>query len=100
MRSKTPVTAYYIRTSHVLQNIGRQEEKVEPGWLVYKDEGVSGRVSFEDRTQGKKLLQAVRAGLVSEVRVDTLDRLGRSTENILQTIRQFHECGVGVAINK
>jgi DNA invertase Pin-like site-specific DNA recombinase len=100
MRKKAPATAYYIRTSHALQNIGRQEEKIEPGWLVFKDEGVSGRVAFEDRPQGKKLLQAVRAGLVSEVRVDTLDRLGRSTENILQTIRQFHEHGVGVNIKK
>ncbi len=100
MTLKTAKTAYYLRTSHFLQNIGRQEEKVEEGWRVYKDEGVSGRVAFEDRPMGKKLLKDVRNGFISEVRVDTLDRLGRSTENILQTIRFLHDYKVSVHIKK
>jgi DNA invertase Pin-like site-specific DNA recombinase len=37
--------AYYLRTSHYLQQIGVQEDQIEKGWLVYKDEGVSGRIS-------------------------------------------------------
>lgn len=93
-------TAYYLRTSHYLQNIARQEEKIEEGWKLYRDEGVSGRIAFEDRPMGKKLLKDVVKGLVTEVRVDTLDRLGRNTENILQTIRFFHQYGVGVNIRK
>lgn len=100
MITSTPQIGYYLRTSHFLQNISRQEEKIEDGWRVYKDEGVSGRVAFEDRPMGKKLLKDVKAGAISEVRVDTLDRLGRSTENILQTIRCLHEHGVGVTIKK
>ena len=100
MESKNQQIGYYLRTSHHLQSIGRQEDKIEPGWLVYKDEGVSGRVAFEDRPAGKKLLSDIKKGLVTEVRVDTLDRLGRSTENILQTIRRIHECGVGINIKK
>lgn len=100
MAAKTQQVGYYLRTSHHLQNIGRQEEKVEEGWKIYKDEGVSGRVAFEDRPMGKKLLRDVKSGLLTEIRVDTLDRLGRTTENILQTIRYFHDHGVGVHIKK
>lgn len=100
MSTHSPKVGYYLRTSHYLQNIGRQEEKIEAGWLVYKDEGVSGRVAFEDRPMGKKLLRDVRNAVITEVRVDTLDRLGRTTENILQTIRFLHDHNVGVHIKK
>lgn len=100
MSTKHHQVGYYLRTSHITQNIGRQESKIEDGWIVYADEGVSGRVAFEDRPMGKKLLKDVRRGAIKEIRVDTLDRLGRSTENILHTIRCFHEHGVGVTIKK
>jgi DNA invertase Pin-like site-specific DNA recombinase len=93
-------TAYYLRTSHYLQNINRQEEKIQPGWLVYKDEGVSGAVAFEDRPQGRKLMSDVKKGLIKELRVDTLDRLGRNTQNVLQTISFMHEHKVGIHIKK
>ena len=39
--------AYYLRTSHYLMNISTQVDKIEDGWKVYKDEGVSGRISFK-----------------------------------------------------
>lgn len=80
------VTAYYLRTSHYLQNIGTQVDKIEEGWKVYKDEGVSGRISFQDRPSGKRLLKDVENGKVDRVIVLRLDRLGRNTSNILETI--------------
>lgn len=82
--------AYYMRTSHYLQNIGTQEDKIEEGWRVYKDEGVSGRVLFQDRPSGKKLLDDVRKGLISRVVVIRLDRCGRDTRNILETLSYLH----------
>ena len=88
--------AYYMRTSHYLQNIGTQVDKIEDGWKVYKDEGVSGRVSFEDRPAGKKLLEDVRRGKISQVIVLRLDRLGRSTENILSTLNTIHSFKVPI----
>lgn len=100
MTQKHPQIGYYLRTSHYLQNIGRQEEKIESDWLVYKDDGVSGKIAFEDRPMGKKLLKDVKAGVVTEVRVDTLDRLGRNTANILSIIRYMHDHGVGINIKK
>ncbi len=81
---------YYMRISSLGQNMARQTEHVEPSWEIYKDIGVSGTVPFEDRPKGKKLLEDVAAGLLDEVKVLHLDRLGRNTENILATIRKIH----------
>jgi|SRR5579859_4042456 len=89
-------TAYYLRTSHYLQNIGTQVDKIESHWKVYKDEGVSGRVAFADRPNAKKLLADIKAGRVSEVVVLRLDRLGRDTSDILATIKGIHKHGVGI----
>jgi DNA invertase Pin-like site-specific DNA recombinase len=89
-------TAYYLRTSHYLQNIGTQVDKIEEGWKVYKDEGVSGRVSFQDRPSGKKLLEDIRNGKVSRVICLRVDRLGRSTQNILETISYIHSYKVPI----
>jgi len=85
------VTAYYMRTSHYLQNIATQIDKIEDGWKVYKDEGVSGRISFTDRPAGRKLMDDIRKGKVSEVVVLRLDRLGRDTTDILNTIKEIHQ---------
>ena len=79
-----------MRTSTYLQKTERQDEKIEDGWRLYKDKGVSGRVPFEDRPQGKKLLSDVEKGLVDEIKVIHLDRLGRNTEDVLKTIRTIH----------
>lgn len=79
-------TAYYMRTSHYLQNIGTQEDKIEENWKVYKDEGVSGRLPFEERPSGKRLLKDIEAGRISRVVTLRIDRLGRSALNISETI--------------
>ncbi len=88
--------AYYMRTSHYLQNIGTQVDKIEDGWKVYKDEGVSGRVSFNDRPSGKKLMDDVIKGKITEVVVLRLDRLGRDTTDILNTIKEIHRYNVPI----
>jgi len=93
--------AYYMRTSHYLQNISTQVDKIEDGWKVYEDKGVSGRLAFEDRPAGKKLLDDVKNGKVTEVRCLRIDRLGRSVQNILDTISLIHSYGVPiVSINE
>ena len=89
-------TAYYMRTSHYLQNIGTQVDKIEDGWKVFKDEGVSGRVAFADRPMAKKLLKEIKDGRTSQVIVLRIDRLGRDTADILATINEIHKYGVGI----
>jgi DNA invertase Pin-like site-specific DNA recombinase len=85
-----------MRTSHYLQNIATQVDKVEDGWKVYKDEGVSGRVSFIDRPSGKKLMEDIRKGKISSLNVLRLDRLGRNTTDILNTIQEIHRYNVPI----
>jgi len=82
---------YYLRTSHYLQNIITQVDKIEDGWRIYKDEGVSGRTSFTDRAGGKKLLEDIQKGKISQVVVLRIDRLGRNTTDILNTIKLIHK---------
>lgn len=89
-------TAYYMRTSHYLQNITTQVDKLEFGWKVYKDEGISGRVSFQHRPAGRKLLEDVERGVISEVIVLRIDRLGRNTTDILNTIKLIHQFKVPI----
>ena len=88
--------AYYLRTSHYLQNISTQVDKIEDGWKVYKDEGISGRISFKERKGGKKLLQDISDGKIKEVKVLRIDRLGRSVQDILDTINTIHSFGVHI----
>jgi DNA invertase Pin-like site-specific DNA recombinase len=87
---------YYMRTSHYLQNISTQVDKIEPNWKVYKDEGISGRISFQDRPQGRKLIEDISKGKISEVVTLRIDRLGRNTTDILTTINHIHSLGVGI----
>ena len=62
MRTKQPYDAYYMRTSHFLQNIVTQVDKVPDGAKPFKDEGVSGRIEFEQRKAGGKLIEEIKAG--------------------------------------
>ena len=89
-------TGYYIRTSHFLQSIGNQVDKIEPHFKVYRDEGVSGRISFQERPSGRRLLEDIRNGQISEVVVLRIDRLGRNTTDILNTINLIHSYKVPI----
>lgn len=91
MRQKQPYDAYYMRTSHFLQNIVTQVDKIPDVAKPFKDEGVSGRIEFELRKAGGRLIEEIKAGNVKSVTVLRIDRLGRSTEDILKTIRTIHE---------
>lgn len=98
MKEKQPYDAYYMRTSHFLQNIITQEERIPEGAILFKDEGVSGRIEFEKRKAGGKLIEEIKAGRIRSVCVLSSDRLGRSTENILATLRLAHEYKVPIKL--
>lgn len=88
--------AYYARTSHYLQSIGTQLDRVQAHHKLYKDEGVSGKVLFADRPMGRKLLADVRAGKISQVTVLRIDRLGRDCADMLNTIKEIHKYKVAI----
>ena len=87
---------YYMRTSHYLQNIGTQVDVIEDDWVVYTDKGISGTIPFTERPSGKKLLMDIERGKIKEVKVLRIDRLGRNTTDILNTIKTIHQYNVPI----
>ncbi len=87
---------YYLRTSHYLQNIGTQIDKIEDGWKVYEDKGVSGRIPFIERPSGKRLIDDIANNKINQVIVLRIDRLGRDLEDILKTIKTIHSYNVPI----
>jgi DNA invertase Pin-like site-specific DNA recombinase len=91
--------AHYIRVSTIEQNSNRQKENIIMGATIYEDK-ISGSIKFEDRPKGKELIEAVNSGLVNEVFCHSIDRLGRDTLDILQTIQYMTAKGVNVVSQK
>ncbi len=52
--------SYFMLTSNYLQNIETQLDKVEEGWKVYKDDGISGGIYLADRPAGKNYLKTLQ----------------------------------------
>ena len=85
--------AKYIRVSTKEQNTDRQTDF---DGLTYPDE-CSGSISFKDRPEAKKLLSNKE---ITEVHVHSIDRLGRNTLDIMQTIQDFTSKGINVVSTK
>ena len=92
----TPKVAYYIRVSTAEQNIDRQVVKDEK-MLIEK---CSGSIKFDDRKEANKLLNECIKGFINEVRVHSIDRLGRNTIDIMQTIQKLTDLKVNVVSDK
>ena len=86
----------YTRVSTLEQNTDRQ---LIEGVKTYSDK-VSGTVPFSERPEAKKLLKAIDEGKVTEVIIHSIDRLGRNTLDILQTIQDLTSKGVNVISKK
>jgi len=82
----------YIRVSTLEQNTARQETK----GLTYIDK-CSGSIPFAERKEAKKLL---KNEAVTEIHVHSIDRLGRNTLDIMQTIQNFTNKGINVVSRK
>lgn len=102
-KTPTPMVVQYVRCSTLTQTTARQ--KGSPDGLksfqkVYEDKGVSGSVPFVDRPSGRVLINDARKGLIREVHVVSVDRLGRSIQDIHSTIGLLTELKVCVVIEK
>lgn len=87
--------AKYIRISTTEQNHERQIDKSFEG-KTYIDK-CSGSIPFAERPEAKKLLANES---ITEVQVHSIDRLGRNTLDILNTIQYFTNKGINVVSNK
>jgi DNA invertase Pin-like site-specific DNA recombinase len=83
----------YIRVSTVEQNTDRQDDF---NGKTYTDE-CSGSIAFKDRPKAYKLLANDD---VTEILVHSIDRLGRNTIDIMQTIQDFTSRGINVISEK
>jgi DNA invertase Pin-like site-specific DNA recombinase len=83
----------YIRVSTIEQNTDRQDDF---NGKTYTDE-CSGSIAFKDRKEASKLLANNE---VSEVLVHSIDRLGRNTIDIMNTIQNFTNRGINVISEK
>ncbi|WP_372640210.1 recombinase family protein [Ancylomarina sp.] len=77
----------YTRKSTIEQNEARQVEGLKDYTGELFTDKISGKIAFPDRPEGKKIIDAVKSGLISELIVFDVDRLGRDTRDILNT---FH----------
>lgn len=85
--------ARYIRVSTLKQNEERQLVRQHEDEKVFIDK-VSGAIPFSERPQAKELLKGIEQGEIKYLSVSSIDRLGRSTVNVLQTIEALTKAGV------
>lgn len=92
----------YGRVSTGQQTTENQRLELEQaGYLIesdywYADEGVSGKVAASQRPAFKRLISQIRKG--ESLVVSKLDRLGRDSIDVLQTVRQLGERGIKVIV--
>lgn len=89
--------ARYIRQSSQGQKNFRQLAIAHPDEKLFIDI-ISGSVPFNERPLGKKLIEAVEGGEINYVTFHAIDRAGRNTINVLQTLQFFYDKGVIVKI--
>jgi len=85
----------YIRVSTPEQNTTRQKDG-----LISIVDICSGSIPFEKRKGGAELMRKVQSGFIGSVSVQSIDRLGRNTLDILTTIKWFTKQGVNIISQK
>jgi len=90
--------ARYIRQSTKNQTNLRQLAKAHPDETLFIDI-ISGSTPFAVRPEGKKLIEAIEAGEIDYLSFHAIDRCGRSTINVLQTLQYFYDKSVVVKID-
>ncbi|MFL5624387.1 MAG: recombinase family protein, partial [Ktedonobacteraceae bacterium] len=64
------------------------------GW--YEDDGVSGMIPLDERTDGARLLADAKAGKINTILVYKLDRLGREPRLILNAVNDLESLGLQI----
>jgi len=88
----------YVRVSSLKQNEERQLVRQHQDEKLYIDK-ISGSIPFQQRPEAQQLLNAVLSGDITYVSVSSIDRLGRSTLDVLQTIDTFTKKGVVLKVD-
>lgn len=87
----------YVRVSSIDQNTGRQEINANSFSKIFVDR-VSGSIQFKERKEANKLLLDIEAGKITEVHINSIDRLGRSILDILTVVEYFNQKKVSLFV--
>jgi DNA invertase Pin-like site-specific DNA recombinase len=80
----------YVRTSTIEQKTDRQRVNEKDYQLVVEDK-CSGSIALFEREGGKQILKLIEKGVITELYVWEIDRLGRCLLDILSNIKFFNE---------
>ena len=111
MNSKTPATrrvALYLRVSTTGQTVENQRRELEAaaerhGWqvaAVYQDEGISGSKGREKRPGFDALCHAIARRQVDMVAAWSVDRLGRSLQDLVSFLGDLNKKGVDLYLHQ
>ena len=87
----------YNRVSTLLQTVNRFEADTENYDLVLLDK-ISGSVCFSDRPKSKELIKLIHSGVVTEIVIEELSRLGRNTGDVIKTLEWFEKMDINVRV--
>ena len=90
---------YYLRVSTLEQNTARQMEEIPEDCKVFEDK-VSGSIPFAERNEGRNIVNLIKQRQINTIYVHSIDRLGRNSLDILQTIQFFNEYEVNLISKK
>src|SRR6478735_4210947 len=100
--------ALYVRVSTDHQSVKNQEIELQVvaerhGWQVvnvYRDQGVSGAKGRDKRPGLDKLLQAVARKEFDLVAAWSVDRLGRSLQDLIGLLQEMHGKGIDLYLHQ
>ncbi|WP_289058584.1 recombinase family protein [uncultured Flavobacterium sp.] len=88
----------YIRVSTLNQKIERQIARQYPDEKIYIDK-ISGSVPFSNRPEAINLIKDIRENKINYVSISSIDRLGRNTLDVLQTIEYLHSLNICLKVD-
>ena len=88
----------YNRTSTINQKGERFKLDKDNYDLTINDFGVSGKIPFNKREGGYKLIELVKEGKVTKIVFEDLSRCGRTLKDSINTLDYFFENGVIIKV--
>ena len=88
----------YNRTSTINQKGERFKLDKDTYNLTINDFGVSGKIPFNKREGGYKLIELVKEGKVTKIVFEDLSRCGRTLKDSINTLDYFFENGVVIKV--
>lgn len=87
----------YNRVSHISQSGDRFTADTATYDLTLLDK-ISGTIAFSERPKAKELIRLIETATVTELTVEELSRLGRSTGNVIQTLEWLDQWEINVIV--